>query len=149
MHLDRGRYADQTKIRIPAVVLKTGGRIEHAELTLGDRLLLSQSFKDVLRLTALGLEQWPWQVREEKGLITGDGAVILWRPTEGADMSTVSFPLSPTQLLVIGHNLPDDVRFSPVLNPRLAENSRRWIVGARGTLNFKQAGVIAAGRSQG
>lgn len=147
MHLDRGRYADQTKVRIPAVVLKTGGRIENAELTLGDRLLLSQSFKDVLRLTTLGLEQWPWHVREEEGLITGDGAVILWRPTEGADMSTVSFPLSPTQLLVIGHNLPEDVRFNPVLNSRLAENSRRWIVGARGTLDFKQAGVIAGRRS--
>lgn len=59
MHLDRGRYADQTKIRIPAVVLKAGGLIEHAKLTVGDRLLLSRSLPDVLRLTTLGLEQWP------------------------------------------------------------------------------------------
>ncbi|WP_186372204.1 DUF4238 domain-containing protein [Arthrobacter sp. KBS0702] len=145
MHLDRGRYADQTKIRIPAVVLKTGGRIENAELTLGDRLLLSQSIQDVLRLTTLGLEQWPWQVRKAKHLATGDGAVLLWRPTDGADISTISFPLSPTQLLVIGQNLPDDAP----LNPLLAKNSKRWIVGVKGTLNFNKAAVIAARRSQG
>ncbi|TJY66200.1 DUF4238 domain-containing protein [Arthrobacter sp. CAU 1506] len=149
MHLDRGRYADQAKTRVPAVVLKTGGRIEHAEMTLGDRLVLSQSLQDVLRLTTLGLEQWPWQVRDIPGLVTGDGAVLLWETTKGAGICTVSFPLSPTQLLVIGQNLPDDVRFNPVLNPRLAENSRRWIVGARGTLNFKHAAVIATGRTQG
>ena len=145
MHLDRGRYADQAKIRTPAVVLKTGGRIEDAELTVGDRLLLSQSFQDVLRLTTLGLEQWPWQVREAKHLATGDGAVLLWRPTDGAEISTISFPLSPTQLLVIGQDLLDDVP----LNPLLAENSRRWIVGAKGTLKFNKAAVIAARRSQG
>jgi hypothetical protein len=145
MHLDRGRYADQTKIRTPAVVLKTGGQIEDAELSLGDRLLLSQSFQDVLRLTTLGLEQRPWQVRQAKHLATGDGAVLLWRPTDGADISTVSFPLSPTQLLVIGQDLPDDAP----LNPTLAENSRRWIVGAKGTLNYNKAAVIAARRSQG
>jgi hypothetical protein len=145
MHLDRGRYADQTKIRVPAVLLKTGGQIENAELTVGDRLLLSRSFQNVLRLTTLGLEQWPWQVRGAKHLATGDGAVLLWRPTDGADISTISFPLSPTQLLVIGQDLPDNVN----LNPRLAENSRRWIVGVRGALNFNKAAVIAARRSQG
>ena len=95
MHLDRGRYADQTKIRAPAVLLKTEGRIENAELTVADRLLLSGFIQDVLRLTTLGLEQWPWQVREVKYLATGDGAVLLWRPTDGADISTISFPLSP------------------------------------------------------
>jgi hypothetical protein len=83
-------------------VLKTGGQIEDAELTVGDRLLLSRSLQDVLRLTTLGLEQWPWQVRDAKHLATGDGAVLLGRPTDGADISTISFPLSPTQLLVIG-----------------------------------------------
>lgn len=145
MHLDRGRYADQTKIRIPAVVLKTGGLIEHANLTVGDRLLLSRYLPDVLRLTTLGLEQWPWQVREAQHLATGDGAVLLWRPTDGADISTISFPLSPTQLLVIGQDLPDDAP----LNPLLAENSRRWIVGVKGTLKFNKAAVIAARRSQG
>jgi hypothetical protein len=145
MHLDRGRYADRTKVRAPAVVLRTDGRIEHTELALGDALLLSQSFQDVLRLTTLGLEQWPWQVREARGLATGDGAVLLWRPTDGAEISTISFPLSPTQLLVIGEDLPDDVPH----NRLLAENSKRWIVGARGTLNFNKAAVIADRRSQG
>lgn len=144
MHLDRGRYADQTEIRTPAVVLKTGGRIEDAELNVGDRLLLSKSLPDVLRLTTLGLEQWTWQVREAQKLATGDGAVLLWRPTDGADISTISFPLSPTQLLVIGQDLPDDVP----LNIRVAMNSRRWIVGVRGTLNLDQAAVIAARRSK-
>lgn len=145
MHLDRGRYADRTKVRAPAVVLRTDGRIEHTELALGDALLLSQSFQDVLRLTTLGLEQWPWQVREARGLATGDGAVLLWRPTDGAEISTISFPLSPTQLLVIGEDLADDVPH----NRLLAENSKRWIVGARGTLNFSKAAVIADRRFQG
>lgn len=144
MHLDRGRYADRTKVRAPAVVLRTDGRIEHAELALGDALLLSHSFQDVLRLTSLGLEQWPWQVREARGLATGDGAVLLWRTTGGAKISTISFPLSPTRLLVIGEDLSDDVPH----NRLLAENSKRWIVGARGTLDFSKAAIIAAKRSQ-
>ena len=143
MHLDRGRYADQTKIRTPAVLLKTGGQVEDAELTLGDRLLLSQSLQDVIRLTELGLEQWPWRVREARALATGDGAVLLWRSTERAEVSTVSFPLSPARLLIIGDDLPDDAR----LNTLLAMNSRRWIVGVLGTLNLNQAAAIAARRS--
>jgi hypothetical protein len=144
MHLDRGRYADRTKVRAPAVALRTDGRIEHTELALGDALLLSQSFQDVLRLTTLGLEQWPWQVLEAKGLATGDGAVLLWRATDGAEITTVSFPLSPNQLLVIGEDLPDDVP----LNQFLAKNSKRWIVGAKGSLNFNWAATTAAKRSQ-
>ncbi|MGP5316448.1 hypothetical protein ACTXMB_00545 [Arthrobacter rhombi] len=145
MHLDRGRYADQAKTRSPAVLLRTGGHIEDAELSLGDRLLLSQSLQDVLRLATLGLEQWPWQVKEAKGLATGDGGVLLWQPTDGADISTVSFALSPTQLLVIGQVLPDDIP----LNPLLGMNSRRWIVGTKGSLNFNTAAAIASRRSQG
>lgn len=83
-------------------------------------------------------------MREAKGLATGDGAVLLWRTTEGAGVFTISFPLSPTQLLVIGKDLPDDVP----LNRLLAENSKRWIVGARGSLNFSKAAIIAAKRFQ-
>jgi hypothetical protein len=98
MHLDRGRYADRTQVRAPAVVLRADGRIEQTELALGDALLLS----------------------------------------------TISFPLSPTQLLVIGEDLPDDGPH----NRLLAENSKRWIVGARGSLNFIKAAVVAAKRSQ-
>jgi len=143
MYLDRGRYADQAKTRVPAVVLKTGGQIEHAEITLGDRLVLSQSLPDVLRLSALGLGQWPWQVRDTPDLVTGDGAVLLWETTKGAGICTVSFPLSPTQLLVIGQDFPDDVQFIHGLNPRIVANSKRWIVGARGTLDVKHAKFVA------
>lgn len=145
MHLDRGRYADKSKAQIPAVVLKTRGRIENAELNLADLLLLSQSFSEVLRLTQLGIEDWPWRVREARGLATGDGAVLLWRPTGGEEISTISFPLSPTRLLVIGQDLPDDAP----LNPRLAGNSRRWVVGEKGTLNLKSAATVSVRRSQG
>ncbi len=56
MHLDGGRYTDQTKIRTPAALFKTNALVEVDELTFGDRLLLSQSLLDVIRLTALGLE---------------------------------------------------------------------------------------------
>ncbi|WP_431230836.1 DUF4238 domain-containing protein [Paenarthrobacter nicotinovorans] len=144
MHLDRGRYADRTKVRAPALVLRTDGQVEHTELALGDALLLSQSFKDVLRLSSLGLEHWPWHVRDAKGLATGDGAVLLWRTTDGAKVSTISFPLSPTQLLVIGEDLQDNIP----LNPLLAQNSKRWIVGTRGSLDFSKAAAIAAKRSR-
>lgn len=144
MHLDRGRYAHRTKVRAPALVLRTDGRIEQTELTLGDALLLSQSFQDVLRLTRLGLEHWPWHVREETGLATGDGAVLLWRTKGSAEITTVSFPLSPTQLLVIGKDLPDDAP----LNGRLEENSNRWIVGEKGSLEYGRAAIIKATRTQ-
>lgn len=141
MHLDRGRYADQTDIRIPALLLKIGGEVEDAELNLGDRLLLSRSVQDVIRVATLGLEQWPWHViGDQQHLATGDGAVLLWRPTDGADICTVTFPLSPTQLLVIGQDLPDGVP----INNLLAKNSRRWIVAERGKLNLDQAAVVAA-----
>lgn len=135
MHLDRGRYADQTKLRVPAVLVKTGGDFEAAELALGDMLLLSQALPEVLRLSALGLEQWEWKMLEANGLATGDGAVLLWQPTKDAGVCTVSFPLSPTRLLVIGQDLPDELP----LNARVAANSKRWIVGERGTLNLTLA----------
>ncbi|WP_400996411.1 DUF4238 domain-containing protein [Agromyces sp. GXQ0307] len=134
MHLDRGRYADQTKIRTPAAVLMTGGQVEHRELNLGDRLLLSRSLPDVIRLADLRLEEWEWRVNDVRPfrLATGDGAVMLWASASGADICTVSFPLSPTQLLVIGKDLPPDIP----LNVLLAEKCRRWLVGERGVLNL-------------
>lgn len=142
MHRDRGRFADQTKIRVPAVVLKVGGRVEDADLTLGDRLLLSGYMPEALKLDTLGLEQWLWQVREAQHLATGDGAVLLWEYTSGSGISTVSFPLSPTQLLLIGQDLPGDV----AINSFLAMNSKRWIVGVKGTLRFDAAANIATRR---
>lgn len=135
MHLDRGRYADQAKVLAPALLVKTDGGHEDGHLSLGDRLLLSQSLNEVLRLATLGLDQWPWKVFEAEGLPTGDGAVLLWRATEDADICTVSFPLSPTRLLVIGEDLPDGI---PLIN-RLTANCKRWIIGAPGTLNLDWA----------
>lgn len=135
MHLDRGRYADQAKVRTPALVLKDDGKVEAVELSLGDRLLLAQALPDVTRLKKLGLAEWPWKLLETEGLPTGDGAVLLWAAAERADLCTVSFPLSPTRLLVIGRDLPDGI---PFLH-RLTANCRRWIIGAPGTLNLDWA----------
>jgi hypothetical protein len=136
MHLDRGRYADQTKLRAPALVLKIGGEVEEAELNLGDVLWLSQSLPEVRRLKTLGLDQWEWQAWPVEGLVTGDGAVLLWgSSTKDAEVCTVTFPLSPDRLLVIGRQLPDGVP----MNDRIAFNSKRWIVGERGSLNLAWA----------
>lgn len=133
MHLDRGRYADQAKLRAPALVLKTEGVIEEAELRLGDVLLLSQSLPQVLRLKTLGLDQWEWRVwPADISLVTGDGAVLLWASPTDAGVCTITFPLSPNRLLIIGQELPDGVP----INHRVAENSKRWIVGERGSLNL-------------
>jgi hypothetical protein len=136
MHLDRGRYADRTKLHAPALVFKTGGEIEEAELRLGDALLLSQSRPEVLRLSTLGLDQWVWKVWPVEGLVTGDGAVLLWASSSSnAAIRTVTFPISPTRLLVIGRDLPDEVP----MNDRVASNSKRWIVGVRGSLKLDWA----------
>jgi hypothetical protein len=136
MHLERGRYTDRTKLRAPALVLKTEGEIEETELRLGDVLLLSRSLPEVLRLQNLELDQWEWRVWPVEGLITGDGAVLLWRSSsEDAEICTVTFPLSSDRLLVIGRELPDGVP----MNDRIASNSKRWIVGARGSLNLDWA----------
>lgn len=135
MHLDRGRYADRADLRASAQVLLAGGEVRETELRLGDALLLSQSIPEVLRLKTLGLEAWEWRLWPTEELITGDGAVLLWPATEGADICTVTFPLSPNCLLIIGKELPDGVP----MNDRIASNSKRWIVGARGSLNLNWA----------
>ncbi|RKE64909.1 hypothetical protein DEU36_2142 [Microbacterium sp. AG238] len=44
----------------------------------------------------------------------------------------VTFPLSPSQLLVIGDGLPSQLP----LNPMIAKKSTRWLVGSRVTLNL-------------
>ena len=129
MHLDRGRYADQTEVRTPAVLFKTDGTIEDVEFNVADRLLLSQSMKDVVRLNALGLGSWDWRVVLGE-FVTGDGAVLMFSETKGAEVCTVAFPLSPTQLLLIGRPFDGPVP----LNPLIAKRSRRWLVGRPGTL---------------
>ncbi|KAB1658129.1 DUF4238 domain-containing protein [Pseudoclavibacter sp. CFCC 11306] len=140
MHLHRGRYADQSEIDTPAVLLKTDGTTEEAKLKLADRLMLSQHMKDLLRLASLGIESWPWAVHNTKNLATGDGAVLLWGEAQDDAPSTVSFPLSPEHLLMIGR--PLDARHFDSLNARLAQKSRRWIVGQVGTLNLDWARTV-------
>ncbi|WIE56301.1 DUF4238 domain-containing protein [Curtobacterium sp. MCBD17_003] len=129
MHLDRGRYADQTAVRTPASLLMTDGTVKDVKFNVADRLLLSQSIKDVVRLKTLGVGSWEWRIFRGE-FVTGDGAVLLFRETEGAEVCTVAFPLSPTQLLVIGKPFAHPVP----LNSLIAGNSRRWLVGRRGSL---------------
>lgn len=139
MHLDRGRYADQTKVRSRAVVVKADGSAEEAKLNLADRFMLSQYMKGVIRLTDHDLEGWPWQVYDAQNLVTGDGAVVLWGKADGNKLATVTFPLSPTRLLVIGNEFNNSVRF----NTPVVTNSKRWIVGSVHTLNRDRAEVLS------
>jgi len=144
MHLDRGRYADQTKVMTPAVVLSEDGGITDHEFNAADRLLLSQSLTGVVRLAGRGIENWPWHVYDTPiHLATGDGAVLLYRsPSGGAtDVSRVTFPLSPNRLLVMGEQLQQAVDLR-ALNALMAQNSRRWVVGVRGTLNLAAAPTL-------
>lgn len=132
MHLDRGRYANQAKTLAPALLLKTNGTHEDSELNLGDLICLSQYLNEVIRLKNLGIEEWTWKVVPTERLATGDGAVLLWKDCDSENVSTITFPISPTRLLVIGHDLPDGID----INLRIAANSKRWIIGQRGTLNM-------------
>lgn len=139
MHLHRGLYAARSKVRGPALVLKTDGTVEHTDLSLGDALILSRELPETLQLAALGLEERTWQIQEGEGLYTGDGAVLVWRNGADPSVSRVAFPLSPTQLLVIGDDLEDNVD----INRLIVENCRRWIVGQRGTLPLDIAPQLA------
>lgn len=96
---------------------------------IADRLLLSQPMEEVIRLKALSLGSWEWQVISGD-FVTGDGAVLLFRETMGADVCTVAYPLSPTQLLLIGRPFDGPVP----LNPLIASKSRHWLVGRTGSL---------------
>lgn len=139
MHLERGRFADQTQTRSPAILLMGDGTTKESELNLGDRLLLSQHMKDIERLSLQGCEQWPWTIRYAGGFVTGDGAVILWRDVGSKSVCTVTFPISPTELLVIGR----DLHIQLDLNVLLAMKSRRWLVGAPGAFGKDQVKVVA------
>ncbi|MBF4565413.1 DUF4238 domain-containing protein [Plantibacter sp. VKM Ac-2876] len=143
MHRYRGRYADRAEVGVPGVAMMSDGAARDIELRLGDMTLLTRDREPGPKLTELGLEQWEWTMWEVDDFPTGDGAVMLWGSSAGR-VSVVTFPLSPTQLLLIGDELPEGVPFKM----RLAMNCRRWIVGKKGTLNFKQAAIIAAERDR-
>lgn len=143
MHLHRGRYANRAGDSQPARLFMTDGSVQDAELNYGDLLSLAHDHPDTLRLTTLGLERWTWQLFSTNGLYTGDGAVLLWRPDSNSDLSTVTFPLSPTQLLVIGDPIPEDFN----VNLAIVNNCRRWIVGQQGTLPIEAMKKLKPQRS--
>jgi hypothetical protein len=126
MHLERGRYADQAAVKMPVAIANafTGG-VQMSEMGLGDRLTLSRDInKEALRISALRADRWPWRVAEVRsGLITGDGAVLIWERTKGSGVTTISFPLSPTRLLILGEELP-----SVPINAFILNNCRRWLI---------------------
>ena len=130
MHLHRGRYANRVGVRQPALLYMKDGTVQEAELNYADLLSLAHDHPDTLRLTTLGLEQREWRIQSLEGLFTGDGAVLLIGPSRDQDPTTITFPMSPTQLLVIGDDLPAGVP----INHRIVANSRRWVVGQRGSL---------------
>ncbi|WP_218682638.1 DUF4238 domain-containing protein [Microbacterium sp. BF1] len=130
MHLHRGRYADRAGDSQPATLFMKDGSVEETHLNYGDLISLAHDHPDTLRLTSFGLEGWQWQIYTTTNLWTGDGAVMLFRPNPDHPLSTVTFPLSPTQLLVIGDDVPTDFDMSRAI----ARRSRRWVVGPRGNL---------------
>ncbi len=143
MYLHRGRYADRAGVRVPARLVRGDMSTDDAELALGDMLLLLAGTSDLVRVKDLGITEWPWHLVDQPSpLATGDGAVLLWSASNGSPVTAITFPISPTQLLVIGEGLPDEI---PV-NSLLAKNSKRWLVGARGTLNL--AGMKSSGGSK-
>jgi hypothetical protein len=145
MHLHRGRYADRAGVRVPALLVMKDGTTQEKELLLGDMLPLAHQHPDTLRLTTLGLETWTWQIFMTDCLYTGDGAVMLWRPDTDHGLATVTFPLSPTQLLVIGEDIPADFD----INRAIVNNCRRWVVGQKGTLPIEQIRRIKSQRASG
>lgn len=130
MHLHRGRYADRVGGRQPAVLAMTDKTVQDAELNYADLLSLAHSHPDTLRLTELGLEQRVWKIYPTEDQWTGDGAVLLFAPGSSQAPTSIAFPLSPTQLLVIGDDLPEDIDMNRLIGLR----SRRWVVGQRGSL---------------
>lgn len=128
MHRERGGFADKTKERVPmasANVLTGQSRMVHAGL--GDRIVLSRSVDTSrVRIRDLPVGRWRWHVLPvDSGLITGDGAVLLW--SERDTTCTVTFPISPSRLLVIGSGL--DGATVPI-NSLIADQSRRWLIGS-------------------
>lgn len=143
MHLDRGRYAGQDKRRLPVVALMKDGSILETGLDVADRVSLSRSRTDLVRLADLAIETWSWRVLEvPQPLITGDGAVLLFARPGSEDIRMLTFPLSPAHLLVAGEGWEGVI--SP--NTMIQNNTRRWIDGIPGSLDFGRAPAVAAER---
>lgn len=86
----------------------------------------SQGPYDTEKLAREALEAVLTDIRSASkgGLATGDGAVMLWRKRSSAPISAVSFPVSPTRLLVLGDGLDG---LTVPLNT-LMSNCRGWLV---------------------
>lgn len=130
MHAERGRYADQAGVKFPIATANIySGQVKMAEMGLGDRLVLSRHKElspSVVRIQSLGVQKWRWRVVPvPSGLITGDGAVLMWEKRAAAGVTSITFPLSPSRLLVLGQDL--DGLHIP-LNELIAGRSRRWLV---------------------
>lgn len=141
MHRLRGLYADQADRSTHATLLMSDGSSRQSDLLVGDRMALTHFKEAEDPLTRLGIAEWPWNIWEVGEAVTGDGAVILWRESGEDDTTTITFPLSPTEILVIGRPLKDP----PDLNLVTAVKSRRWLVGRRGA--FKKAMVPIISRN--
>lgn len=137
MHIERGNFADQTKVHTPAVAVMTDGRSRSTTLGLADRLVLSRHVNEGAdRLAKHRLEDWNWSVHHVENLVTGDGAVLRFaKPGRPGEPGSVFFPLSPTRLLQIGDLPMEEVP----LNSIIASRSRRWLIGERGTLDWNPA----------
>ena len=128
MHQERGRYADQAGVRLPVAagnLHSPGVRME--EMSLGDRLTLARDMdKGAVLVSSLGVARWRWRVQPvDSGLVTGDGAVLLWQKTSSAPVTAVSFPVSPNRLLILGDGLDG---LTIPLNTLIMSKCRRWLV---------------------
>jgi Protein of unknown function (DUF4238) len=137
MHYLRGRLADRVdhtqQATTVSVDLTTGeSTSRETDLKLGDMYELIRQHPDTLRLANLGLERWEWNiVGGWEQLVAGDGAALVWALDPNSDaITSVTFPISPTQLLVIGADIPGD---APV-NAHVVDKSRRWVFGKKDTL---------------
>lgn len=145
MYRERGLYADQAETRTPAVLLMQDGNLEQSELPLGDRMVLASYMHEVIQLNQLEIEKWPWTIWNIDNALTGDGALVLWREAGSAATTTITFPLSPTEILVIGRklNCPVDI------NAVMAMKSRRWLIAQRGGINKKLIPIYAMNHRPG
>lgn len=143
MYRYRGRYADRTGSTVLAVAVVNDGSTRHLELNYGDLMTLNRARDPGPRLTELRLENRPWTLYEyDGGLPTGDGAVMLFESEPDGGVSHVAFPLSPTELLVIGEELTDPLPIKGLAG-QIGQRSNRWIIGRKGSLDFSQAARLA------
>lgn len=135
MHRERGQYADRMDAKVPGVAIGLDGTLQDIELSVGDIIFLGRHRAESVRLSSLALETLEWRIELwEDSLATGDGAVLLFSETADAAVTTVTFPISPRQLLVIGKPLQYERMQPNHLNLIVAERSRHWLVSASGLL---------------